>query len=62
MFPSLGIFLGAARVLGHVAKALRQPVVVGEISAGILLGPTVLGTMAPKGSAFLFPRTVLALS
>ncbi len=55
LFLSLGALLGAARILGEIAKSLRQPAVVGEIAAGILLGPTVLGTVAPDISAFLFP-------
>jgi len=35
---------------------LRQPSVLGEILAGILLGPTVLGALAPEWSAALFPE------
>ena len=55
MFLALGILLAAAHVLGEVAKRLHQPAVVGEILAGMLLGPTVLGTLAPNWSTFLFP-------
>lgn len=39
----LVIVLGAARLLGALAKRLGQPPVIGEIVAGILLGPTLLG-------------------
>jgi len=56
MFLSLGILLGLARVLGELAQQLRQPSVLGELLAGVLLGPTVLGTIAPEVSAFLFPQ------
>jgi len=52
---SLGALLGAAKVLGELAHRLRQPSVLGELLAGVLLGPTVLGTLAPEISAFLFP-------
>ncbi len=39
----LVIVLAAARLLGALARRLRQPPVIGEIVAGILLGPTLLG-------------------
>lgn len=54
---ALGTLLFCARALGELAKRFNQPSVLGEILAGILLGPTVLGVMAPQLSAFLFPRT-----
>jgi Kef-type K+ transport system membrane component KefB len=53
---SLGALLAAAKVLGELAHRLRQPSVLGELLAGVLLGPTVLGTLAPEVSAFLFPQ------
>jgi Kef-type K+ transport system membrane component KefB/mannitol/fructose-specific phosphotransferase system IIA component (Ntr-type) len=55
MFLSLGILLLVARVLGELAQRLRQPAVLGELLAGVLLGPTILGSLAPELSAFLFP-------
>jgi Kef-type K+ transport system membrane component KefB/mannitol/fructose-specific phosphotransferase system IIA component (Ntr-type) len=55
IFLSLGILLGAARVLGELAQRLHQPAVLGELLAGVLLGPTILGSVAPELSAFLFP-------
>jgi Kef-type K+ transport system membrane component KefB len=39
----LAIVLAVARLLGHAARRLGQPSVVGEILGGILLGPTLLG-------------------
>jgi Kef-type K+ transport system membrane component KefB/mannitol/fructose-specific phosphotransferase system IIA component len=53
---SLGILLGTARVLGEIAQRFRQPAVLGELLAGILLGPTVLGHVSPNLFAALFPR------
>jgi Kef-type K+ transport system membrane component KefB len=47
LFLTLGLLLAAARTLGEVARRLRQPAVLGEILAGVLLGPTVLGHWAP---------------
>jgi Kef-type K+ transport system membrane component KefB len=55
MFLSLGILLGVARLLGELAQRWRQPAVLGELLAGILLGQTILGSIAPEISAFLFP-------
>ncbi len=51
---SLAIIVAAARVLGYAANRIGQPAVVGEITAGILLGPTVL---APEVSHWLFSST-----
>lgn len=57
MLLSLGILLAAARLLGELAQRFRQPAVLGELLAGVLLGPTILGTFAPEFSLFLFPPT-----
>jgi Kef-type K+ transport system membrane component KefB len=55
MFLSLGVLLCVACVLGEAAQRLHQPSVVGELIAGVLLGPTILGRIAPGLSSFLFP-------
>ena len=55
IFLALGTLLFAARVLGEVSKRFDQPSVLGELVAGILLGPTVLGAIAPDFFQFLFP-------
>ncbi len=52
---SLGVMLASARVLGELARWIGMPMVVGEIAAGIALGPTVLGHISPKGQSWLFP-------
>ena len=44
-----------ARALGALFRRIGQPPVIGEIVAGILLGPSLLGAMAPGVFAFLFP-------
>jgi len=56
-FLALGVLLLCARVLGEIAKNLGQPAVLGEILAGILLGPTVLGYLVPDLFTSLFPQT-----
>ena len=43
-----------ARLLGALFHRIGQPPVIGEIVAGILLGPSLLGAVAPGVSAFLF--------
>ena len=44
-----------ARLVGSLFRRLGQPVVVGEMLAGILLGPSVLGMLAPGLMTSLFP-------
>ena len=47
--------LGAARLLGGAARRFGQPSVMGEVIAGLLVGPTVLGRLLPGVEAFVFP-------
>lgn len=51
----LGLLLLAAHALGHQFVLLGQPRVIGEIVGGLLLGPTLLGALAPNAQAALFP-------
>lgn len=48
-----------ARIFGFLFKRLGQPAVIGEIIAGIVLGPTVLGHYFPGFSEGLFPESSL---
>lgn len=57
----LFVVLGTARLLGSAIRLIGQPQVVGEILAGIVLGPSFLGWLMPTVSANLFPRHSLAL-
>jgi Kef-type K+ transport system membrane component KefB/mannitol/fructose-specific phosphotransferase system IIA component (Ntr-type) len=57
VFLALATLLASAKVAGEVVKKFNQPSVLGEIIAGILLGPTVLGRYHPAIYALLFPRT-----
>jgi Kef-type K+ transport system membrane component KefB len=57
MFLALGTLLAAARVFGEAARYFKQPAVLGEIVAGILLGPAVFGRLLPEAQAYLFPKT-----
>ncbi len=52
----IGAVLIAARAVGYLFRRfLHQPQVVGEMAAGIILGPSVLGWAAPGVSGYLFP-------
>jgi Kef-type K+ transport system membrane component KefB/mannitol/fructose-specific phosphotransferase system IIA component len=56
-FLALGLMLLVARVLGELARRLNTPAVLGELFAGVLLGPSVLGALSPELFAGLFPAT-----
>ena len=47
------VIIVAARVLGWVFVRLGQPAVIGEIVAGVLLGPSLFGAVAPHAFATL---------
>lgn len=49
-----------ARVFGFLMIKAGQPSVVGEIIAGIVLGPSLMGALFPEFSSFLFPAESLA--
>ena len=49
------IILALAQVVGAALRKINQPAVVGEMLAGILLGPSMLGALWPTGYALLFP-------
>jgi Kef-type K+ transport system membrane component KefB/mannitol/fructose-specific phosphotransferase system IIA component (Ntr-type) len=57
MFLGLAALLGTAKLAGELMQKMDQPAVLGEIMAGILLGPTVLGHFRPDVYGVLFPRT-----
>ncbi len=51
----LAAILALSRVVGALFKRIGLPQVVGEMAAGIMLGPTLLGLFWPEGYQFLFP-------
>lgn len=55
---ALATVVVAARLLGILFARLRQPPVMGEVVAGILLGPSLLGRVAPTTAEFLLPPPV----
>ncbi|HXF74156.1 MAG TPA: cation:proton antiporter [Actinomycetota bacterium] len=54
---ALAVLLALAHLLGHAFERLRQPRLVGEILAGVVVGPYVLGRVAPQMSRQLLGGT-----
>lgn len=55
-FFQIAVILAFCQIVGAVAKYAGQPQVVAEMIAGVLLGPSVFGLLAPELSANLFPK------
>jgi len=60
LLVQLSIMLVMARLFAEVLRKLNQPAVIGEILAGILLGPTVLGMLKPDWFEALYPAGAVA--
>jgi Kef-type K+ transport system membrane component KefB len=52
----LSLLLAMAHLLGYLFTQMKQPRVIGEILAGVLLGPSVLEHVAPRVAAVVFPQ------
>ncbi|MFF4459719.1 cation:proton antiporter [Streptomyces mirabilis] len=61
LLADIAVVLVAGLVLGRLARWLRQPVVIGEIVAGIVLGPSLLGRLPGDPTQVLFPADVRPL-
>lgn len=55
----LVVIIIAARIFGSLFLKIGQPRVMGEIVAGIVLGPSVVGLISPRAMTFLFPTDSL---
>ena len=55
----IAVILAVCRLVGTLFQKIHQPRVVGEMFAGIMLGPSLLGWIAPQISAYLFPTSSL---
>lgn len=55
----IGVLLLAARALGEIAQRLNQPSVVGELLAGIILGPSLLSGVFPAIGHWILPQTAI---
>jgi Kef-type K+ transport system membrane component KefB len=56
----IAVILVAARLVGFLFQKINQPQVMGEMVAGIVLGPSVLGWLSPALSSALFPPASLS--
>jgi len=61
LLVQIGLVLGLSRVMGWVFARMHQPQVMGEMIAGILLGPSLLGWLWPAASAAIFPASSIGL-
>lgn len=59
LFTLFIVFI-AAQIGGEIAQRLKMPGVVGEIAAGCVVGPSLLGLIAPEQIAVGMPLDVLA--
>ncbi|MGY1813634.1 cation:proton antiporter [Blastococcus sp. SYSU D00820] len=58
VFVDLAVIIVLARLMGRLAIKVGQPAVVGEIIAGIMLGPTLLGALPGDLDTLLFPTDI----
>lgn len=54
---SISVMLFSAKLLGELFIKIKQPAIIGEIIAGVILGPTVLGMIFPSIFLLLFPKS-----
>lgn len=57
-FVALGVIVVVAHGMGLLFRRFGQPLVIGEIVGGIVLGPTVLGAISPHAVTALFPLPI----
>jgi len=55
---ALATVVALGRVLAQVCRLFGKPAVVGEVIAGILLGPSLLGSLAPNVANYMLPAAV----
>lgn len=52
---SMSVMLIFSRLASELGRTIKLPVVMGEIVVGILLGPTIFGSLAPDTASWIFP-------
>ncbi|HVY69365.1 MAG TPA: cation:proton antiporter, partial [Verrucomicrobiae bacterium] len=60
LFLQLIVIVVSTRLAGMLFRKIGQPAVVGEMFAGVLLGPSLFGWLLPGGYQFIFPGASLA--
>src|SRR5215475_10361074 len=53
------VILVVVQIFGHLCRRLGQQWVIGEIVAGLVLGPSLIGSLFPGVKTFLFPASTL---
>ncbi|MDT7801432.1 MAG: hypothetical protein QOI78_4865 [Actinomycetota bacterium] len=56
---AIAVVIAACKVAGWVMRRIGRPSVVGEIAAGIVLGPSVLGMVWPACASALLPAVIM---
>jgi Kef-type K+ transport system membrane component KefB len=59
LLVQVAVILTVCRAVGSVIRRVRQPQVIAEMIAGFMLGPSLLGVVAPSVEAFLFPAAAM---
>src|SRR5688572_6928934 len=59
LFLQLLVIIAASRLLGGLFARFGQPSVIGEMAAGIILGPSLFGLLMPDAFQFVFPAPSL---
>jgi Kef-type K+ transport system membrane component KefB len=60
-FLQMFVILAICRFVGMLARRLRQPQVVGEMIAGVIMGPSLFGLILPSWQQVIFPKDSLKL-
>lgn len=58
-FAQAAVIILACQLVGRLAQRLGQPQVVGEMIAGVMLGPSLFGLLLPELQAMLFPKATM---
>src|ERR1044071_4839885 len=61
-FFQLAFILATCRVVGLIARRFGQPQVVGEMIAGVVMGPSLFGLLFPGAQQYIFPKASLAIT
>jgi Kef-type K+ transport system membrane component KefB len=60
-FAQAAVIILACQLVGRLAQRLGQPQVVGEMIAGVMLGPSLFGLLLPELQAMLFPKATMGM-
>lgn len=61
-FFQIAFILATCRVVGLIARRFGQPQVVGEMIAGVVMGPSLFGLLFPDAQAHIFPKSSLTIT